>query len=190
MTRHLSPDEMIDVAEGLRPQTEMPHLASCETCRRQVEELQSTMTAAAATDVPEPSPLFWDHFSARVADAIRSPRQQPQSFLSFGSWTSSRAAVALAVAAAVIAAAVTMRSGNRVPMPSAVADRRAEPALADDPLLDLVADLGVDLDWESASEVGLTMREGTADRAMTQLSDGERAELRRLLEQELKRSGD
>jgi hypothetical protein len=189
MTRHLSPDEMIDVAEGLRPKTEMPHLASCETCRRQVEELQSTMTVATAADVPEPSPLFWDNFSARVAEAIRSPQQEPPSSLSFGSWTWSRAAVALAVAAVVIAAGVTMRSGNRVP-PSVVADRRAEPALADDPLLDLVADLGVDLDWESAAEAGLTMREGTADRAMTQLSDGERAELQRLLEQELKRSGD
>jgi hypothetical protein len=192
MTHHLTPDEIVDLAEGVRSEAAAPHLTSCERCRRQLQDVRDAMTAAQSADIPEPSPLFWDHFSARVADAIASSRETPRSFLSFNRWNWSRAAVALSVAACVVAAAaVTLRNGHRAPVQPVAADRRGDPApLADDPLLDLVADLGVDVDWESAAEVGLTTREGTADRAVIQLTDAERAELQRLLEQELKRSGD
>jgi hypothetical protein len=190
MTRHLTPEQMIDVAEGARPEIDIPHLASCEQCRRQVADLRDAMSASASADVPEPSPLFWDHFSARVTEAVASSKQKPWWIVSLAPATWSRAAVALVAAAVVIAAAVMVRSSHRAPAQSAVAQRHAEPTLADDPLLDLVADLGVDVDWESAAEVGLTTREGTADRAVTQLNEEERAELQRLLEQELKRAGD
>ena len=191
MTRHLTPEQMIDAAESVRP-VDIPHLASCEQCRRQVSELRDAMSTAANAELPEPSPLFWDHFASRVTEAVASSPPERRSIFSFasfppGAWL--RAAIAVAVASAVIMAVVTYdRDGGSRPVP--FADRRAEPALADDPLLDLVADLGVDVDWESAAEVGLTTREGTADRAVTQLTEEERTELQRLLEQELKRSGD
>jgi len=62
--------------------------------------------------------------------------------------------------------------------------------LPDDRSLDLVADLSAEIDWDAAGDAGLTTREGAADNAVTQLTDAERVELHRLLEQALKRSGD
>ena len=67
---HLQPDELVDVAEGTRPESSVPHLASCEVCRLQLADLKATISAAADVEVPEPSPLFWDHLSARVRDAV------------------------------------------------------------------------------------------------------------------------
>src|SRR5262249_18925978 len=67
---HLTPDELVDLAEGERPESSAPHLARCAACRAQLAEMRGTWAAAADADVPEPSPLFWDHFSQRVHDAV------------------------------------------------------------------------------------------------------------------------
>src|SRR5256885_17264553 len=66
---HLNADELVDLAEGARPESSTPHLAACPQCRAQLAELRATMSAVADVHVPEPSPLFWDHFSQRVHDA-------------------------------------------------------------------------------------------------------------------------
>jgi hypothetical protein len=58
----------------------------------------------------------------------------------------------------------------------------------DDPSLSLVADLAADLDWESAGDAGLATHVGADDDAVNQLTDGERRELRQLLQGELSRS--
>ena len=70
--RHLTEGELLDLAEGAQPEPSAGHLASCEACRRQLMDLRSAMTAAAAVDVPEPSPLFWEHLSARVREAVEA----------------------------------------------------------------------------------------------------------------------
>ena len=70
--QHLKKEELIDLAEGTRPESAVPHLASCEFCRVQLADLRAVMSVAAAVEVPEPSPLFWDHFSARVRHAVAS----------------------------------------------------------------------------------------------------------------------
>src|SRR5882672_6327580 len=70
---HLGPDELIDLAEGVRQEIDAPHLASCAACQHQLTELRVALLAfatAPAAEVPEPSPLFWDHFSARVREAV------------------------------------------------------------------------------------------------------------------------
>src|SRR5258705_10923481 len=67
---HLNADDLVDLAEGARPESSAPHLAACPQCRAHLEELRGTMSAIADVDVPEPSPLFWDHFSQRVHDAV------------------------------------------------------------------------------------------------------------------------
>src|SRR5438445_3838913 len=69
---HLTPDDLVDLADGTRPESSAPHLASCATCRAQLNEMRAMMSAAADVDVPEPSPLFWDHFSQRVHDAVET----------------------------------------------------------------------------------------------------------------------
>ena len=67
---HLTPDDLVDLAEGTRPESSAPHLVTCTTCRAQLNEMRAMMSAVADVDVPEPSPLFWDHFSQRVHEAV------------------------------------------------------------------------------------------------------------------------
>ena len=67
---HLNAVELIDVAEGTRSEASVPHLASCDACRRQLTDMRAMMSTVAAVEVPEPSPLFWDHLSQRVGNAV------------------------------------------------------------------------------------------------------------------------
>ena len=96
--------------------------------------------------------------------------------------------------AILVAAAVTVRVARPASPPAVAAPEVATfaeaAALPDDPSLDLVADLTDDVDWgDAAVDAGLTIRAGAADTAVTQLTDGERVELQRLLEQELRSAG-
>jgi hypothetical protein len=194
--RHLHPDELIDLADGTRPESSAPHLTACAECRRQLAELRGTMAAAAQAEVPEPSPLFWDHFSARVHDAVAAegaPRRAPWLGLAPPLW-------AAACAAVIIAAAVTMRVARApgfvatpvgpVASLAPLADDAADLApLADDPSLDLVADLAAQVGWDGAAAPGLGTHEDAADNAVGQLTAAERSELQRLLKEELARPG-
>ena len=76
---HLTPDELIDALEGVGHQA---HLAECERCRRELAELSAVLSDAKQASVPEPSPLFWPHFSERVRTAIH--RDAPPA----GAWPS------------------------------------------------------------------------------------------------------
>jgi hypothetical protein len=193
---HLRPDELIDVAEGTRAEASAPHLAECAVCRLQVEELKAMMSAAADVDVPEPSPLFWDHFSARVRQAVGAEGAPRRSF-----WTWPRLVIpAVSVAVAVLAVAVTLNRGNTsraiVPVPAVPApvvpvasvDLLVDPQTGDDTALTLVAELSSDMDFETAREAGLAAR-GSAEHAVTHLNGSELRELQRLLQEELARSG-
>jgi hypothetical protein len=78
--RHLSEAELVDVAEGTDLQGASAHLAACDDCRGQVATLRAMMSAARDVTVPEPSPLFWEHLSARVREQVASLDDRPASF--------------------------------------------------------------------------------------------------------------
>jgi hypothetical protein len=197
--RHLTSEQLVDLAEGTIPEPSMPHLQSCEGCQAKLAELRATLAAAREVDVPEPSPLFWDHFSARVHEAVEAERDHatPTS----GRWWSWRAIPSWvgplwvgSLAAVVLAVAIMTGRVSESPTPAGsiavVAESTAEaPGIADDPSLSFVADLVTDLDWDAAVEAGLTTHLGVDDDVVTQLSDGERRELHRLLRAELGRPG-
>jgi hypothetical protein len=195
---HLQPDELIDLAEGTRAESSATHLAECSVCLLQLEELKATMSAAADVDVPEPSPLFWDHFSARVRQAVDAEGAPRRSF-----WTWPRVAISAAsVATAVLAVVVTLNRGSgasgNTPLPTVVpapvalpvasVDLLADPQSAGDTALTLVAELSADMDFETARDAGLAAR-GSAEHAVTHLTGSELRELQRLLQEELARSG-
>ena len=69
---HLTPEEFVDAAEGLLSPGRLQHLERCGTCRREVSALSALMGEAAGSPFPEPSPLFWEHLSARVRQAVRA----------------------------------------------------------------------------------------------------------------------
>ncbi|MCU1382106.1 MAG: hypothetical protein JWL71_803 [Acidobacteria bacterium] len=209
---HLSAEELVDIAEGTRADAAVPHLAACDTCRGQLHDMRAMMTATGSVDVPEPSPLFWDHLSSRVSEAVAtaSPDARLKCSRVRGSWTerllATRAYAFITVAAAVlIAAAVSSRVqapapmfpaaiGVALPPPRAVADASTpadvfdDRAITDDPSLRLVASLTDGVDLDTAREAGLAPR-GSAEHAVTHMTDAELRELRRLLTEELAKSG-
>ena len=76
---HLSRDERLLALEGALHAARQAHTsrAACR-CRTEVDALAPRRGAGSAVDVPEPSPLFWDHLAARVGDAIaREPAPSP-----------------------------------------------------------------------------------------------------------------
>jgi hypothetical protein len=194
--RHLTPAEFLDLAEAARPDGAEPHLAVCEVCRRQLAETREMMRTAAAVDVPEPSPLYWDHLSARVREAVAN--ESRGGTRESGTWTrlpAWRASLALAaVAAMLLGVAITLRVGSSPSTGApAVADTTGDsPAaisLQDDPSLSLMADLAADLDWDAVAEAGFTPESDVTSQVVDDLSADERLELERLLKEELSRVG-
>jgi hypothetical protein len=199
---HLTPEELLEVAEGTQSAEVVPHLASCEACRRELSDLQGAFATARAVEVPEPSPLFWDHLSARVRAAVdaESSASTERAPFTWPGWRLALSFGAVAVVGVVLAVwlptrfsdtevAVRPETESAAPVQDPLAPDLV-PAPGDDPSVDLMADLTGDWDWEFAAEAGLTAREGAVEALVQELSDDERTELRRLLEEELSsRSG-
>lgn len=186
--RHLSPSEFIDFADGVLPAARAAHLDRCDACREQGGAVRLTMSAAEYAEVPEPSPLFWDHLSARVradigdAPPIRAP------------WWRRPAAVLACATAAMLLVAVTIRQAPRrtdarVAAPIASEDTAADAAEVSDPAWDLLVTAAGDLQIDDAHAVGFGVRAATLDSAVLELTPAEREELGRLLRDELKHSG-
>ena len=196
---HLSPAELLDIAEGA--QSRHAHLETCETCRQEVAEMRALMGAVAAVakiDVPEPSPLFWDHLSSRVHEAVaveNPPRRTRfdrwEWVLNVWSWRLAAPVVIVAFAAAALVVAVFVSSPGRTvqqvpPAEVAPAGADAGPLLdvAGDPSFNFVADLTTGMDMDTAIEAGL-VSDGSAEHAVTHLNEGELRELAKLLTEEI-----
>jgi anti-sigma factor RsiW len=54
------------------------HVAACEGCRKELDEVRATMAAMDAWSVPEPSPYFMTRLGARMREERQAP---PQSWL-------------------------------------------------------------------------------------------------------------
>ena len=189
---HLSPGAFVDLLDGTVADTAVSHLASCTSCRHQLAQLRSTRQAASEAGVPEPSPLFWTHLSARVRAAVAEEPARPALWWR-REWSWRIAGLASVAAAAVALAAVLLQAPDITPaqespaaqsalLPTAGVLRQTPPA--DDESFGFVADLMGDLDWDAVSELGLTGR-GGADRVVAEMDNGERVELQRLLSEAL-----
>ena len=189
MTRHLTPQELIDALENTLGPARASHVGDCEVCREDLAQVRALVSeAGAASPVPEPSPLFWEHFSARVHEAIAADTAPRVSWME--RWLSWKIAVpAAACVVTLLAVAATMRVAQ-APETSAeqTVSRRTSDELVpptDDPSWILMTDLAGDLDWDAAVEAGLTGPAGGVDRALFDLNAAERSALGRLLRAEL-----
>jgi len=193
---HLKDEEFVDLADGAAPseadrRRQEGHLASCAECRQKLAGLRSTLREVAAVDVPEPSPLFWDHFSRRVHDAVGAEARTPVG-RAWLPWMFPAAALAALLVFVLLPGA--WRSPARTAPSIAVAPPAppvARETLGDltDPSLALVGDLSDGAGWEAAHEAGLSPR-GSAEHAVTHLNDRELRELQRLLQVELAHASD
>jgi hypothetical protein len=189
--RHLSVEQLLDLAEGTADERQYSHLASCGSCRKELEDARAAIAEVHAVDVPEPSPLFWNHLSGRVHDAV-AHESRTRGMLR-GWWMPWRLTVAVSAAAVIIVAGLIVAPHQQSGAPSEVPAGPAAPTaalasdtpIADDPSLSFVADLASGVDWDSAAAAGLSARPGAVDGVLSTLSDDETRELQRLLTEAL-----
>ncbi len=195
---HLNAEQLVDLADGAQPESSAPHLAGCESCRAQLRELRAMMSVANDAVVPEPSPLFWDHLSSRVRDAVAVEAAPRRAWFDVSAWRRLLMPV-FVVAAAGLVLALVVNSRSTIPAPGAasaiaVAEAGAtvellnDVAADDDASLTLVASLTDDADLDMVREAGLAPA-GSAEHAVTHMSGAELRELRRMLKEEMTRSG-
>ena len=187
---HLTSDEMVDAVEGAPGSSGHRHLATCESCRREVDRLGGTLAAAREASIPEPSPLFWEHFSNRVRQAIADePAVRPWPLWLRWPVLVPLAALGLLVIALITAVPLTPRS--TAPAIATIATPSSDPeadAAIDAAWAFILESVGP-LDVDMAHEAGIVSGPGEAERAVLQLTDAEQVELVRLLQQELTRAG-
>ena len=197
---HLSPETLVDLLDGTVAESEVQHLGSCDACRNQLAQLRATLHRAVQTDVPEPSPLFWDHLASRVREDVRREAEQPREAAGWiatlrGSWW--RLGGLVSAATAAVALVVSLQTPRVAQAPGAQTVGIASPSIAlvpdatdssdsieqDEPL-GFVADLASSVDWDDAVELGFSSP-GDVDRTLVNLDEGERVELQRLLHEAL-----
>jgi hypothetical protein len=203
---HLTDLELIDAIDGDAEHSlaleRRQHLDACEWCRGRADDLRGVMTQAADTTVPEPSPLFWDHFTARVRQGIDGVEPGPPdregwraSWLPQGSvrW----AAFATLVVALMVAGVWQVNAPGRRASSTADENTRRAAGTGDlaerpdgdaDPAWAVVRTVADDINWDAAV-VGIGAELGAAETVARTLTPEERSELVKLLLAEAKRPG-
>jgi hypothetical protein len=172
---HLTPDELIDAVEGSLAPALQTHLTRCVTCSEEVSRLGTVLGDAKAVDVPEPSPLFWDHFSTRVRAAIEIEDVPERSWVP--EWLRWPVLAPLAALALLVMALVVAVPSEREGAP-AVADA-GDAAVVDDLAIAgeqewaVVSEIVGPLDIDQAHEAGIAVTPGDADRIALQLDADE-----------------
>ncbi len=207
--KHLSHATLLDAIESPSPLAppQARHLQECAACRADVDRLRAVLARAAGDRAPEPSPLFWDHFTARVSAALRAVSVSPESTSWVGRLQRPLTTWAVAVTATVLVILsvvwrVTLHAptpvGPVTPAPAmTAAGNRAASALVAPAADNVDADerwavvrvAAEDLAWEDVHDAGIGARPGAAEGVALELTAEERSELARLLDRELKRNG-
>jgi hypothetical protein len=195
---HLTETEFVDLLDGTLDARRRQHADGCEQCAAQAADLVASLQEAQAIDVPEPPPFFWSQFSARVGDAVATEaagRGAGRFAWARPAWFAAAAGVAVLVLALFAprnpgagkstgtASIDTTASSHAERVPDDEADLDSDEAWA------LVRSLAEDLDEDQMDDEGISPGAGAAERLTLQLTDAERAELARLLEEQLRRSG-
>jgi len=196
--KHLSRTEFVDLLDSpaALPPDRVRHAETCAECHAQLDALRETSRAALEDGGVEPSPLFWDHFSARVTAALRDEpvpaAPAPWLRAPMLTWATAASIIMLLVAGTV------WRTTVHAPAPSARLTPAPDMILAAPPAADdadddeawaVVRAAAVDLDWDQVHAAGISAHPGDVENVALELSAAERAELARLLNEDLKRNG-
>ena len=181
---HLTSDERIDAMEG---RGEVPHLATCEHCRRELAELSSVLAEAKQLSVPEPSPLFWQHFSERVRTAIDEDAVPGTHWPSWLRWQVLLPLGAVAMIVLALMIAVPKEDSATPSADDELAAFQADAPAATDSWV-MVTELVGDIDLDTAMAAGMVTTPGVVEQAVLDLTADEQRELTRLLKAELTRA--
>jgi hypothetical protein len=205
--KHLSREELIDSLEHELPLAREAHVDACPSCGAERAALQHVLHRVAEVEVPEPSPLFWEHFSARVHDqVVRQPAPLPSAWpawMTLSGWRS-WGWPRWAVGAATLVICVTLgwagwrdyrqgavRGGStgayNLPATPLGSDGGSALDGSSDEDWNLVVSMAEDVTVEDGDEAGLAVKPGAAERVLTDLSSEQRSELARLLTAEMLR---
>jgi hypothetical protein len=202
--KHLTDREIVDLIDHRLAPDRMAHAAECVSCGARAELARDVLMRVDEADVPEPSPLFWEHFSARVREGVAGETpasswrlflQQPATawvvsaalliVVSGGVWLTTRTSIIKPAAATV---ATNLPNATNAVLPDADDALGNEPA-DQDVAWGLVRTVADELSWDDTVDAGLGTTPGSADRAIGSLTSAERAELIVLLEAEAKKPG-
>jgi hypothetical protein len=190
---HLTAIEIVDFLDGQLDTQRAAHLDDCAVCRAQADQLRATLEGT-ALDIPEPSPLFWEHFSTQVRDRVAKEQVEGTGLTA---WLAEWPRTALATCAAIVlltlaGATIIRRESPRSPEPT-VPPTAADALFTDDMAAEVawaeVQKAAERVGLDEAHQAGITAPQESAERAIRQLTDRERQELISLLEAEMKRSG-
>lgn len=197
--RHLDQSELVDLIEEQLAPSRAEHVDECAACRARAAMLRSALTEVRDDEHHEPSPLFWDHFAARVSDAIRDQAPPIASAPAWLAWLRSPATAWATSASIAMLLMVTAlwRATLQAPIPRPV---RVAPSTVAAPMAapdDVEADrawavvrtAADDLAWEDVAAAGIIAHPGSAEGVALELTADERTELARLLESEMKQNG-
>lgn len=205
--KHLSREELIDSLERMLPPEREAHADACETCRAERGALQQVLHRISEIEVPEPSPLFWEHFSARVREQVAHEPTPPPS--AWPAWATVSGWNAWgwprwAVGAAMLVICVTLgwagwRDYRHGRVGGGSTGAHSLPGTPPGTEMGSVLDGSGDEDWnlvvsmaedvtvEEGDESTLAVKPGATERALTDLSSEQRSELARLLTAEILR---
>lgn len=199
MITHLSAQEFVDAIEGGLTADRQRHLDVCAACQTEVETLRTIVVDLDSdADLPEPSPLFWEHFQSRVDAAVREEAMAPSRPAwwrmlpgagAMRTWLTAGATVAALVMAAAIYLRAPVDEGRPV-------DAGPVAALAETVVPDEAALVLGGAEWEFVSGMletlpqddmrrVLTPSGNAVDAAMGNLSESERKTFLRLLQAEM-----
>jgi hypothetical protein len=180
---HLTVDQFVDVIEA---RVELPgaasaHLGGCEACQAERASLADALGDARAVLMPEPSPLFWDHFSRRVRAATGDERPPvPALGWMAGGW---RSVLAGALAAGVLTTAFALwpaPARRAIPADQLTVAASGDAMTGDDHGLSGIAILASDLKADELQQIASPSADATAA-AIEDLTPAQRAELVRLI---------
>jgi hypothetical protein len=188
MSRHLTAEEVVAALERDLAPSRMSHLDGCESCRAQLAAVRGLHAdLQGAGEVPEPSPLFWDHFSARVR---RATAEEPVPVVRW--WQTRWLPLASgACAVGVLAVMLSVRAPSLSPESHVLTDSAANasgPDAAASPeegRWDDVVQMAAQLSVEDVGDMVPTLETSNLVEALT---SEEREAFARLLMAELKRS--
>jgi hypothetical protein len=139
-----------------------------------------------ALDVPEPSPLFWEHFPARVRAAVAAAPVTPARV-----WWARPRAIALAASIAIMAVAAGWTFRGPAARDTGEVSQQVLTTGEDavDPGWAIVSSTAATAGVEALQDAGFAVRPASADAAIEDLTQAERAAFVALLQAEMKGDG-